>query len=64
MRILKVTNGNMRKVADVASYDAARRYLAEMGKIVAFDMDTAIGGADALVIPHGARVADQYAVSI
>lgn len=64
MRVYKITSGNMRKVADVASYAAARAYLGSLGRIVAFDMDTAIGGADALVIPHGATFAEQYAVSI
>lgn len=59
-------HGNMRKtyVAAVASYQEARDVLAKIGNVIVFDLDTMIGGADALVISHGSTIADQYSVEL
>lgn len=65
MNIYKVLGATSReKVAEAASYAAARAYLAKLGQVIVFDLDTFAGGADALVVPHGSRFADQYDIGI
>lgn len=65
MNIYRVQSLTSRqKIAEVSSYQEARSYLSKIGDLIAFEGDTAAGGADALVIPHGSRIAEQFDIGI
>lgn len=65
MNIYRVTcPAHRQKVAEVSSYAEARSYLSKIGRIVLFDGDSSIGGADVLVVPSGGTFPEQYDISI
>lgn len=51
-------------VAHVPDMQAAREYLEGLGKVLAFEVDHFAGGADALVMPRGFSVPDQFSVEV
>jgi hypothetical protein len=64
MRINRIDGHTATEVAKVDTYKDARAYLARIGRVLFFDLDTAAGGADALIQPHGSRFTQQFAIEV
>lgn len=56
-------HGYAKPIAEVATIEAAREYLAANFEIVAFEEDEANNAADAMVTPKGQRSLIQYSIN-